>query len=104
MKTSKSRSGVALTRSCVASGAGKATGGCSRNRLALPVTCRSRCFESKAHGAQRQRHTEWVGDERKQSFGVGSYWRSQCETAQRWPKPTPCNAAIESRSRFLEVF
>ena len=42
---------------------------------------RSERFESKAHGAQRQRHTEWVGDER-----------------------APCNAAIESRSRFWEVF
>jgi hypothetical protein len=38
-------------------------------------------FESKAHGAQRQRHTKRVGDER-----------------------APCNAAIESRSKFLEVF
>lgn len=38
-------------------------------------------FESKAHGAQRQRHTGWVGDER-----------------------APCNAAIELRSKFLEVF
>jgi len=35
-------------------------------------------FESKA---QRQRHTKWVGDKR-----------------------APCNAAIESRSKFLEVF
>jgi len=42
---------------------------------------RSERFKSKAHGAQRQRHTEWVGDER-----------------------APCNAAIESRSRFWEVF
>ena len=38
-------------------------------------------FESKAHGAQRQRHTNWVGDKR-----------------------VPCNAAIELRSKFLEVF
>jgi len=38
-------------------------------------------FESKARGAQRQRHTKWVGDKR-----------------------APCNAAIESRSKFLEVF
>jgi hypothetical protein len=57
-------------------------------------------FESKAHGAlhghstklaierqlsrwsaQRQRHTKRVGDER-----------------------APCNAAIESRSKFLEIF
>ena len=81
MKTSKNCSEVALTRSCVASGAGKATGGCSRNRLASPVTCRRRRFESKAHGAQRQRHTKGVGDER-----------------------APCNAAIESHSKFLEVF
>jgi hypothetical protein len=41
---------------------------------------RSERFESKAHGAQRTRHTKWVGEER-----------------------APCNAAIESRSRFLEV-
>jgi hypothetical protein len=38
-------------------------------------------FESKAHGAQRQRHTNWVGDERALD-----------------------NAAIEMRSKFLEVF
>jgi hypothetical protein len=38
-------------------------------------------FESKAHGAQRQRHTKWVGDER-----------------------APSNAAIESRSKLLEAF
>lgn len=38
-------------------------------------------FESKAHYAQRQRHTKWVGDER-----------------------ASCNAAIESRSKFLEAF
>jgi hypothetical protein len=81
MKTSKNCSEVASTRCCEASGAGGATGGCSRNRLASPVTCHSRRFESKAHGAQRQRHTKWVGDER-----------------------APCNAAIESRSKFLEVF
>ena len=81
MKTSKNCSEVALTRSCVAFGAGKATSGCSRNRLASPVTCRSRRLESKAHGAQRQRHTNWVGDER-----------------------APCNATIEPRSKFLEVF
>lgn len=42
---------------------------------------RSERFESKAHGAQRTRHTEWVGEER-----------------------APHNAAIESRSRFIEVF
>jgi hypothetical protein len=41
---------------------------------------RSERFESKAHGAQRTRHTQWVGAER-----------------------APRNAAIESRSRFLEV-
>lgn len=81
MKTLKNCSEVALTRCCEASGAGGATGGCSRNWLALPVTCRSRRFESKAHGAQRQRHTTLVGDER-----------------------ASCNAAIESRSKFLEVF
>jgi hypothetical protein len=81
MKTSRNCSDVALTRSCAAFGAGKATGGCSRGRLASPVTCRSRRFKSKAHGAQRQRHTEGVGDER-----------------------APCNTAIESRSKFLEVF
>jgi hypothetical protein len=80
METSKNRSEVALTRCCEASGAGGATGGCSRNRLASPVTCRSRRFESKAHGAQRTRHTQWVGEER-----------------------APRNAAVELRSRFLEV-
>jgi len=99
METSKNRSWVASTRCCEASGAGGATGGCSRNRLASPVTCHSRRFESKAHGAlhgqstklakerqpsrwsaQRQRHINEIGDER-----------------------APCNAAIESRSRFLEV-
>ena len=41
---------------------------------------RSERLESKAHGAQRTRHTEWVGEER-----------------------APCNAAIESRSRLLEL-
>ena len=41
---------------------------------------RSEQFESKAHGAQRTRHTKWVGEER-----------------------APRNAAIESRSRLLEV-
>lgn len=41
---------------------------------------RSERFESKAHGAQRMRHTEWVGEER-----------------------VPRNAAIELRSRFYEV-
>jgi hypothetical protein len=81
MKTSKNRSWVASTRCCEASGAGGATGGCSRNRLASPVRCHSRRFESKAHGAQRQRHIKEIGDER-----------------------ALCNAAIESRSRFLEVF
>jgi hypothetical protein len=38
-------------------------------------------FEGKAHGAQQQRHTNWIGDKR-----------------------APCNAAIESRSKLLEVF
>ncbi len=38
-------------------------------------------FESKARGAQRRRHTKWVGDER-----------------------APRNAAIEPRSKFLEAF
>jgi hypothetical protein len=38
-------------------------------------------LESKAQGAQRQRHTKAVGDER-----------------------APCNAAIESRSKFWEIF
>ncbi len=42
---------------------------------------RSERFESKAHAAQRTRHTLWVGEER----------------AAR-------NAAIEARSRFIEVF
>jgi len=42
---------------------------------------RSERFESKAHGAQRQRHINGIGDER-----------------------ALCNAAIELRSRFLEVF
>jgi len=42
---------------------------------------RSERTESKAHGAQRQRHINEIGDER-----------------------APCNAAIESHSRFLEVF
>jgi hypothetical protein len=41
---------------------------------------RSERFESKAHGAQRTRHTKWVGEER-----------------------ALCNAAIESRSRFAGV-
>jgi hypothetical protein len=39
---------------------------------------RSERFESKAHGAQRTRHTKLVGEER-----------------------APRNAAIESRSRLL---
>lgn len=81
MKTAINRSEVALTRCCEASGAGGATSGRFRNRLAAPVTCRDRRIESKAHGAQRTRHTEWVGEER-----------------------APRNAAIESRSRFIEVF
>jgi hypothetical protein len=38
-------------------------------------------FESKARCAQRQRHTRSVGDKRAQ-----------------------CNAAIETRSKLLEVF
>jgi len=38
-------------------------------------------FESKAHRAQRQRHINGIGDER-----------------------ALCNAAIELRSRFLEIF
>ena len=80
MTTPENRSEVALTRCCEASGAGGATGGCSRNRLASPVTCHSRRFESKAHGAQRTRHTNWVGEKR-----------------------ALCNAAIESRSRFAGV-
>ena len=42
---------------------------------------RSEQFESKAHGAQRTRHTLWVGEER-----------------------APRNAAIELRSRFVGVF
>ena len=42
---------------------------------------RSEQFESKAHGTQRTRHTKWVGEER-----------------------IPRNAAIEMRSRLLEVF
>jgi hypothetical protein len=42
---------------------------------------RSERFESKAHGAQRQRHFNRIGDER-----------------------ALCNAAIDLRSRFLEVF
>ena len=41
---------------------------------------RSERFESKAHGAQRTRHTELVGEER-----------------------APRNAAIELRSRFVGV-
>jgi len=41
---------------------------------------RSERFESKAHGAQRTRHINKIGEER-----------------------APRNAAIESRSRFLEV-
>ena len=100
MKTSKNRSWVATTRCCEASGAGWATGGCSRKLLASPVTCHSRHFESKAHGAlhghstklatkrllsrwsaQRTRHTLSVGEER-----------------------APRNAAIELRSRFVGVF
>jgi hypothetical protein len=42
---------------------------------------RSERFESKAHGAQRQRHINEIGDER-----------------------ALCNAAIELRSRLLGVF
>lgn len=42
---------------------------------------RSERFESKAHGAQRQRHINGIGEER-----------------------ALCNAAVELRSRFLEVF
>jgi hypothetical protein len=42
---------------------------------------RSERFESKAHGAQRTRHTGWVGEER-----------------------APRNAAIESRSRLFEIY
>ncbi len=41
---------------------------------------RSERFESKAHGAQRARHTKRVGEER-----------------------APRNAAIEARSRFSKV-
>ena len=41
---------------------------------------RSERFESKAHGAQRQRHITAIGDER-----------------------APCNAAIGLRSKFMEV-
>ncbi|MGC2047873.1 MAG: hypothetical protein WA635_04600 [Gallionella sp.] len=63
MDTSKNRSGVALTRCCEASGAGGATGGCSRNRLATPVTCLSRRFECKTHGAERPRHIMKIGAE-----------------------------------------
>jgi len=81
MKTFKNRSEVALTRCCEASGAGWATSGRSRNQLAEPVTCRDRRFERKAHEAQRTRHTELVGKGRP-----------------------PRNAAIEPRSRFIEVF
>jgi len=80
METFQNRSEVVLTRCCEASGAGGATSGRSRNRLASPVTCRDRRFESKAHGVQQTRHTKLVGKER-----------------------APRNAAIESRSRFLEV-
>ncbi len=42
---------------------------------------RSERFESKAHGAQRTRHTKPVGEER-----------------------APRNAAIESRSRLLRTY
>ncbi len=42
---------------------------------------RSERFESKAHRAQRQRHIKEIDDKR-----------------------ALCNAAIELRSRFLEVF
>jgi hypothetical protein len=57
-------------------------------------------LESKAHGAQRQRHTNWVGDE-----------RAPCNAASgrvaAWPpgthRPTPCGC-IELRSKFWEIF
>jgi len=48
--------------------------------MKISKNCSER-LESKARGAQRQRHTVGVGDER-----------------------APRNAAIESRSKFLEVF
>jgi hypothetical protein len=75
MTTPENRSEVDLTRCCEASGAGGATGGCSRNRLASPVrkgrctaagnppasplrgvTCCSRRFESKTVGRASARH------------------------------------------------
>ena len=107
-----------MTRCCEASGAGGATGGCSRNRLASPVTCRSRRFESKAHGAlhghstklakerqpsrwsaQRTRHTKWVGEERAPRNAASGRVAALPPGTRR---PTPCGC-IESRSRFLEV-
>jgi len=80
MRIFKNCSWVALTRCCEASGAGEATGGCSRERLATPVTCRSRRLESKALRAKRQRHISKIGDKR-----------------------ALCNTAIESCSKFLGV-
>jgi hypothetical protein len=45
-------------------------------------TLKNRCerLECKAHGAQRMRHTRWVGEER-----------------------VPRNVAIEARSKLFEV-
>ena len=47
--------------------------------MGTSINCSER-FESKAHSAQRQRHINEIGDER-----------------------ALCNAAIESRSEFIEV-
>ena len=57
-------------------------------------------FESKAHGAQRQRHTTPVGDERAPCNAASERVAAEPPGTRR---PTPCGC-IESRSKFLEVF
>jgi len=88
-------------------------GGCSRNRLALPVTCRSRRLESKAHralhghstklatkrqpsrwSAQRQRHINKIGDERALRNAASGRVAALPPGTHR---PTPCGC-IEKRS------
>jgi hypothetical protein len=129
MKTFKNRSEVALTRCCEASGAGGATSGCSRSRLASPVTCRSRRFESKAHGALHVRSTdgttshstrlpaeELLAGHPKDGSQVAGYKLAKNRQLSRWSaqrtkhiqwvgeQRAPRNAAIELRSRFVGVF
>jgi len=60
---------------------------------------RSERFESKARGAQRQRHTERVGDKRAPRNAASGRVAAMPPGTHR---PTPCGC-IESRSRFVEV-